>query len=122
MYCVGDVKKLYKMSLHAAFQVRFGEHGSSVDAILSLLPGVPLMITKNINKTLGTYTFLHHTDRATDLVNGKIMNFIGFTDSEGNQPDGRIITPPAYMLVKVHGKEFRLGHFPSVYFHSNCRP
>ena len=65
------------------------------------------MITKNINRTLGTYTFLHHTDRTTDLVNGKIVNFVGFTDSEG-----QIITPPAYMLVKVPGKEFRLGHFP----------
>src|SRR5579859_1485557 len=45
MYCVGDVKKLYKMSLHAAYQVQFGEHGFPVDAIL------PLMITKNINRT-----------------------------------------------------------------------
>jgi len=107
MYCVADVKKLYKMSLHAAYQVQFGEHGSPVDAILPLLPGVPLMITKNINRTLGTYTFLHHTDRTTDLVNGKIVNFVGFADSEG-----QIITPPAYMLVKVPGKEFRLGHFP----------
>src|SRR5579859_7907034 len=112
MYCVGDVKKPYKMSLHAAYQVRFVEHGSPVDAILPLLPGVPLMIMKNINRTLGTYTFLHHTDRATDLVNGKIVNFIGFTDSEGNQPNAQIITPPAYMLVQVPGKEFRLGHFP----------
>jgi hypothetical protein len=40
-------------------------------------------------------------------VNGKIVNFVGFADSEG-----QIITPPAYMLVKVPGKEFRLGHFP----------
>ena len=65
------------------------------------------MITKNINRTLGTYTFLHHTDRTTDLVNGKIVNFVGFADSEG-----QIITPPAYMLVKLPGKEFMLGHFP----------
>jgi hypothetical protein len=56
MYCVADVKKLYKMSPHAAYQVQFGERGSPVDAILPLLPGVPLMITKNINRTLGTYT------------------------------------------------------------------
>ena len=112
VYCVGDVKKLYKMSLHAVYQIQFGEHGSPVDAILPLLPGVPLMITKNINQTLGTYTFLHHTDRTTDLVNGKIVNFVGFADSEGNQANGQIINPPAYMLVKVPGKEFRLGHFP----------
>jgi hypothetical protein len=69
------------------------------------------MITKNIDQTLGTYTFLHHTDRTTNLVNGKIVNFVGFADSEGNQPNGQIINPPAYILVKVPGKEFRLGHF-----------
>jgi hypothetical protein len=45
-------------------------------------------------------------------VNGKIVNFVGFTDFEGNRPNGQIITPPAYMLVKVPGKEFRLGPFP----------
>jgi hypothetical protein len=58
MYCVGDVKKLYNMSLHAAYQIQFGERGSPVDAILPILPGVPLMVTKNINQTLGTYTSL----------------------------------------------------------------
>jgi len=46
------------------------------------------------------------------LVNGKIVNFVGFADSEGNQPSGQIIKPPAYMLVKVPGKHFRLGHLP----------
>ena len=40
------------------------------------------------------------------------MNFVGFADSEGNQRNGQIINPPAYMLVKVPGKEFRLGKFP----------
>ena len=58
MYCVGDVKKLYNMSLHAAYQIQFGERGSPVDAILRLLRGVPLMVTKNTNQMLGTYTSL----------------------------------------------------------------
>jgi hypothetical protein len=112
VYCIGDVTELYKMSSHAAYQIQFGEHGSPVDAILPLLPGVPLMITKNINQTLGEYTFSHRTDGNTDLVNGKIVNFVGFADSEANRPNRQIISPPAYMLVKVPGKEFRLGHFP----------
>lgn len=58
MYCVGDVKKLYNMSPHTAYQIQFGERGSPVDAILPLLPGIPLMVTKNITPTLGTYTSL----------------------------------------------------------------
>ena len=40
------------------------------------------------------------------------MTFVGFADSEANRPSGRVISPPAYMLVKVPGKEFRLGSFP----------
>ena len=39
---------------------------------------------------------------------------VGFADSEANRrPSGRVISPPAaYMLVKLPGKEFRLGSFP----------
>src|SRR5207248_3189646 len=64
------------------------------------------------NMRSAAVTVLHHIDRVIDLVNGKIVNFVGFADSEGNQPNGQIIIPPAYMLVKMPGKEFRLGHFP----------
>jgi hypothetical protein len=110
VHCIGDVTELHKMPLHA-YRIRFGEYGSPVDAILPLLPGVPLMIMKNINQTLDEYVFSHHIDINTDLVNGKIVKFIGFADSEANQSNGQIIPPPAYMLVKVPGKEFRLGHF-----------
>lgn len=47
-----------------------------------------------------------------DLVNGKVVNFYGFTDSEGNVQAGRIISAPAYMLVKVPGSQVKVGHFP----------
>src|SRR5205814_5224426 len=99
------------MSQHNAYHIQFSEHRSPVDAILPLLPGVPLMITKNINQPLVTKPFLHLTDRIADLVNGKIITFLGFTDSEANRPSGRIISPLAYMLVKVPGKEFKFGQF-----------
>jgi hypothetical protein len=47
-----------------------------------------------------------------DLVNGKIVNFYGFADSDGNRQTGRIISAPAYMLVKVPGSQAKIGHFP----------
>ena len=47
-----------------------------------------------------------------ELVNGKIVYFHGFTDSEGNQQTGRIISAPAYMLVKVPESQVKVGHFP----------
>jgi hypothetical protein len=46
------------------------------------------------------------------LVNGKIVNFCGFIDSEGNRQTGHIITAPAFMLVKVPGSQVKVGHFP----------
>jgi len=52
-YCIANVTRHENMSLHDAYQIQFGNQQSPVDAILPLLPGVPLLITKNINKTLG---------------------------------------------------------------------
>jgi hypothetical protein len=54
IYCLANVTKRENIRLHDAYQVQFGYHGSPVDAILPLLPGEPLLITKNINNTLGT--------------------------------------------------------------------
>jgi hypothetical protein len=49
---------------------------------------------------------------STDVVNGKIVNFYGFADSEENQPTGRTFSSPEFMLVKVPGKMFQFGQFP----------
>jgi len=98
VYCLANITKRENIKLHDAYQIQFGYQHSKVDAILPLLPGAPLLITKNINKTL-------------DLVNGKIVNFYGFAD-EGNQPTGHILSPPSFMLVSVPGKSFRFAHFP----------
>jgi hypothetical protein len=44
-----------------------------------------------------------------DLVNGKIVNFCGFAESEGHRPTARILTPLAFIFVKVPGKTFKIG-------------
>jgi hypothetical protein len=46
------------------------------------------------------------------LVNGKIVTFVGFTDSEEKAPNGRLMYPPAFMLVKVPGSKAKVGHYP----------
>jgi len=70
------------------------------------------MITQNIDRNLGTLILSEQADELAGLVNGKIINFYGFVDSESRQQYGRIVSPPAYMLVKVPGSSFSLGQFP----------
>jgi hypothetical protein len=53
VYCIADVTKCENIRLHDAYQIQLGPLQSPVDAILPLLPGVPLLITKNKNKSLG---------------------------------------------------------------------
>ena len=40
------------------------------------------------------------------------MYFYGFTGSEDNRPSGRIISPPAYMLVRIPGSKVQVGQYP----------
>jgi hypothetical protein len=47
-----------------------------------------------------------------ELVNGRIVHFYGFADSDGKQQTGRIITAPAFMLVKVPGTKVKIRDFP----------
>ena len=54
VYCIANVTRHENIRLHNAYQIQLGYQQSPVDAILPLLPGVPLLITKNVNKTLGT--------------------------------------------------------------------
>ena len=56
VHCVADISNLKKMTVYQAYQIQFEERSSPIDAILSLLPGVPLMITKNVDRPLGKYS------------------------------------------------------------------
>ena len=53
IYCVAKVSEVSGMSIQEAHQIQFGTRGSEVDAIIPLIRGVPLLITKNVNKPLG---------------------------------------------------------------------
>jgi hypothetical protein len=56
VYCVADISNLKNSTnIDRVHQVQFGERRSPIDAILPLLPGVPLMVTKNIDRPLGKH-------------------------------------------------------------------
>ena len=57
VHCIADISNLKNTRIHQAYQVQFGERSSPIDAILPLLPGVPLMITKNVDWPLGKQPF-----------------------------------------------------------------
>ena len=53
VYCLADISNPKNgATVDRAYQVQFGERRSPFDAILPLLPGVPLMITKNVDRPL----------------------------------------------------------------------
>jgi hypothetical protein len=60
IYCVADIADVTGMSMLEAHQIRFGDRGSQVEAIVPLLRGVPLLVTRNISKPLGMYPYLLH--------------------------------------------------------------
>src|SRR6266496_4174599 len=88
-HCLADIKTRTKMSRSEVYNIKGGRSKVKGDGILSVIPGAPLMITKNIDIPLG-------------LVNDAIVEFYGFADSDGALIRDEIIaTPPTYMLVKL---------------------
>jgi len=75
VYCIADVADVKNMSKYQAYQIRFGERGSPLDAILPLFPGVPFMITQNVNRDLGTHTLSDFADfyRLSEWKNCKFL-------------------------------------------------
>lgn len=56
-YCVANVRSRSGMSLSHAYRTRYGQKDVKGDAIIPLVPGAPLMLTKNINSNLGKSLF-----------------------------------------------------------------
>ena len=102
-HCLADITSRIKMSLSEVYNVKGGRSKVKGDGILSVIPGVPLMITEIIDISLG-------------LVNGAIVEFYGFADSDGALIRDEIIaTSPAYMLIKLKhdvGVEIALPGLP----------
>jgi len=52
-HCVATVIKKSGMSMDQVRRIKAGNDDALGDGILGLLPGAPLMITKNLNQDLG---------------------------------------------------------------------
>ena len=56
IYCVADISNPKNgPTVDRAYPVQFGERRSPFDAILPLLPGAPLMVTKNVDRPLSKH-------------------------------------------------------------------
>jgi len=56
-YCIALIRQRVDVTINEAYRCRYGELGMEGDAVLTLAPGVPLLITKNIpgSQSLGTF-------------------------------------------------------------------
>jgi hypothetical protein len=85
-----------------------------------LIPGAPLLITQNIDCSLGDLPFpflfrISAHDRI-GLINGALIEFYGFVGAKNLLGDDDcIFHPPQYMLVKIRdgpGSEIQLPGLP----------
>ena len=115
IYCVANVRKREGcMSMDAALAARYNGSGPVAgDAILPVLPGAPLMLTRNFNIPLGIFPIVILTDSLTGLVNGAIVKFYGFPKDARTRDN--IITTPEYILVEIiegPGKNIQIPGLP----------
>jgi hypothetical protein len=92
LHCKAEVVANYGLSLHQIYSIIQGPKKAMGDGVLSLIPGSPLMITKNLS----------HLPML--LVNGAIVEFYGFSNSTDQSSTSGIIDLPDYMLVRLQPK------------------
>jgi hypothetical protein len=54
-YCVGNIVKRSKMNMKEVFGIKGGTSTTLGDSVLGVIPGAPLLITKNIDQAMGIY-------------------------------------------------------------------
>src|SRR5947207_5294041 len=101
-HCKATVVSNYGLSMHRLYSIIQGPKKTFGDGILSVIPGAPLMITKNQN----------HLPIA--LVNGAIVKFYGFGGDENPDPASTIIDLPQYMLVRLSSESKETIHIPGL--------
>jgi hypothetical protein len=97
-HCKAQVISNHGLSLHQLYFIIQGPKNAFGDGILSVIPGVPLMITKNLNHL------------PIPLVNGAIVEFYGFSGSTNMDRTSKIIDLPQYMLIRLHSDNEEIIH------------
>jgi hypothetical protein len=59
IYCISKmVAKSPDMSMNGVYHIRQNSKRKTEDAVLALIPGAPLIITQNIDSSLGEFSLL----------------------------------------------------------------
>ena len=99
MNCMARIVSCHKdISDTTIWSIKHRSKPETQDAVLSLIPGCPLMITKNSKAHLS-------------LVNGSVVEFCGFSGAPGSVPRGNFAAPD-YMLVRIPvgpGSDFQIS-------------
>jgi len=88
--------------MHQLYSIIQGPKKAFGDGILSVIPGAPLMITKNLNHL------------PISLVNGAVVEFYGFSSSTNMDGTSTIINLPQYMLIRLHSDNEEVIHIPGL--------
>lgn len=96
IHCKAEVVSNHGLPMHQLYSIIQGPKKAFGDGILSVIPGAPLMITKNLNHL------------PIPLANGTIVEFYGFSDDGNSDATSAVIDLPRYMLVRLcsEGKKF----------------
>src|SRR5436190_7597318 len=101
-YCKAEVISNHGLSMHQLYSIIQGPKKAFGDGILSVIPGAPLMITKNLNHL------------PISLVNGAVVEFYGFSSSTNMDGTSTIINLPQYMLIRLHSDNEEVIHIPGL--------
>ena len=101
LHCKAEVISNHGFSLHQLYSIIQGPKKAIGDGILSVIPGAPLMITKNLSHL------------PVPLVNGAIVEFFGFSETMTGYISSAIIDLPQYMLVRLQSKD-KIIHIPGL--------
>src|SRR5579859_1191142 len=104
VYCIAKVlSKAEDINLNGIHGIRQSTKPRHEDGVLALIPGAPLLITQNIDSSLGEPPMILQVgiNDFIGLVNGALVEFYGFVGARKSLSDNRIFYPPQYMLVKI---------------------
>ena len=92
VHCKADIIANHGLSLRQIYSAIQGPKNALADAVLSVIPEAPLMVTKNLSHL------------PVPLPNGAIVQFYGFSRETNGEIDSSIIDLPQYMLVRLQSK------------------
>jgi hypothetical protein len=89
IHCKAEVIVNHGMSTYQLYSVIQGPKKAIGDGVLSLIPGAPLIVTKNL------------THLPVPLVNGTVVEFYGLSNDASKTTSSGIIDLPSYILVRL---------------------